>query len=81
MSNIYTEQFFEVIDQQLKVSIRVGPDDDIGELVQLTTVNKFSKEHFGDLRLVMEPEFALALARTIVSCVEHLRSQPQDIHR
>lgn len=83
MANIYTEQYLQVVDNQLAVSIKVGPDDELGELVQLTTENKRSVEHFGELRLVMEPAFAVALAQAILSTATYLKtsSQPQSIQR
>lgn len=70
MTKIETERFSVVVDSDLGVSLRVSPDDDGLDLVQVSTKDGASRGHFGDVRLVLEPDFAVALAEAMLEAAK-----------
>lgn len=75
MSNIEVERYLTVRDEQLDVSIRVGPDSEGFDLVQISTHDQSSHDHFGKTRLVLEREFALELAGAIMEVARSLEAK------
>lgn len=68
----YTEVSRRIYNNKEGVCLEVGPDADIGELVQISTPNGKSAEFFGKTRLVMEPRMAKALAKALIECADEL---------
>ena len=65
--NISTEIFRRVYNDDSGVYIQVGPDADALNLVEIRTTNPLSKEFYGDFRIVLQPEYAIALAEAILA--------------
>jgi hypothetical protein len=74
---VSTEVFRRVYNDDHGSYIQVGPDADALDLVEIRTTNPLSKEYFGDFRLVLHPEFALALAFAIISAAEEAQRSAQ----
>lgn len=67
-----TEMNFKVWHNSEGVAIKVGVDDDVSELVQVSTDTDKDKEYYGDTRLVMEPELALKVAKAMIDVANFL---------
>jgi hypothetical protein len=65
-----TEIFRRVYDDDRGSYIQVGPDADALDLVEIRTTNQLSREYFGDFRLVLHPEFAIALANAMIAAAQ-----------
>ncbi len=60
------EKSYSVYDNKAGVSLKVGPDADVGGWVEISTKDKTSKEYFGDIRIVMEPAMARLLGQALI---------------
>jgi hypothetical protein len=67
------ETICRVYDDHAGVYVEVGPDGDIGGLVEIRTEGK-STEYYGPVRLVMEAEAARALAKALISVVKAIEA-------
>lgn len=61
-----------VYDDDEGVFLQISPDPDTGSWVQISTVDKSSIEHWGDVRLTINPVFARKLAEGILATVDEL---------
>jgi len=69
---ISTEIFRRVYNDEHGVYIQVGPDADALDCVEIMTTNPLSREFYGDIRLTLQPEFAVALAEAILATAKDL---------
>ena len=75
MSKGYSlEMHMRVYDDAEGVYIRVGPDADGLDLVEVQTDGK-SAEYFGPLRLVVHPDMALRLGEALVRVANDIKAQ------
>jgi hypothetical protein len=67
-----TEMHFKIYHNREGVAISVGVDGDVSDLVEVSTQSTKDKEYYGDIRLVMEPELALKVAKAMVDVANFL---------
>lgn len=64
------EKSYAVYDNKEGVSLKVGPDRDVGEYVEIFTNDKASADFFGETRIVLPPTMAKMLGMALVQAAD-----------
>lgn len=70
MKNVEIETIKRVYINNNGVFIEIAPDTDVGTAIEIRTTNEASEQWFGQIRLVLDKEFALKLAQALKEMAE-----------
>ena len=69
------EKFYQIWDNTHGVGIRVGPDRDSTDQVEISAVGGNSETHFGFTSIVVDPEMAIEIATALFAAAQVIQNE------